>query len=152
MKQVPEPWMWSKSLVWEDMRLSRIPCEMKLFYNMEMGYYISSFIVLVLVNRRKKDFGQMAFHHLCTCVLMLFSYAFGYTRIGAVVVAIHNLSDPPLHLAKMFNYLNWKPLPDIIFAIFVVVFMVSRIFVYPLVVLRVYTDGPEKGKVCVTLA
>lgn len=144
--------MWSKSLIWENSEIPRVPCEIKFHYNMEVGYYLSSFIVLLLNNRRKKDFAQMAFHHLCTCLLLLFSYTFAYTRIGAVVMAVHNLSDPPLHLAKMFNYFNWKPLPDIIFAIFVVIFIASRIVIYPLVVLRVFTHGPETGKVRITLA
>lgn len=47
-------------------------------------------------------------HHLVTIALVLLSYSFGYLRIGAVVMLLHDASDIFGDLVKMANYLKWE--------------------------------------------
>ena len=51
------------------------PADLKLFYIVETSYYLSSF-ALLLVRPKKKDFMEMAFHHVVTAFLLLLSSLF----------------------------------------------------------------------------
>ena len=50
------------------------------------------------------DFAEMMLHHGITAILTTFSYKIGHLRCGFVIILLHNVADPPLHLAKCLNY------------------------------------------------
>ena len=106
------------------------PADLKMFYMVETSYYVSSF-VLLLVRPKKKDFVEMAFHHVVTASLLLLSYTTGYMRIGAVVMYLHNIFDPFMLFAKCTHYAGIPVLPDVSFAICAGAFAVPRLYFYP---------------------
>ncbi|EPZ36214.1 LAG1-domain-containing protein [Rozella allomycis CSF55] len=73
------------------------------YYALGTSYYL--FVTLLMFYEpRMKDRVQMFVHHAVTVLLLTFSYASGYFRIGAAVMLLHDLSDPFMELAKLFNY------------------------------------------------
>ena len=46
-------------------------------------------------------------------------------------MAIHDISDPFLESAKLFLYMNKIKIANIIFVIFVFIFVVSRLIIFP---------------------
>jgi len=109
------------------------PADLKIFYMIATSYYASSFILLA-VRPKKKDFVEMAFHHVVTASLLLLSYTTGYMRIGMVVMYLHDIFDPFMLFAKCTHYAKIPVLPDISFALCAVAFAVPRLYFYPIAI------------------
>lgn len=54
---------------------------------------------------RKKEHAEsdqyMVVHHIVTAVLCLVSWALNYTRIGSIVMFLHDISDLPLDVVRL---------------------------------------------------
>jgi hypothetical protein len=74
---------------------------------------------------------QLLGHHVCTIVLIAFSYHVNFVRIGSLVILVHDLADPFLELGKLLNYAKRQAACDAVFTIFAVDFGITRIFMYP---------------------
>ncbi|XP_076880195.1 ceramide synthase 4a isoform X2 [Brachyhypopomus gauderio] len=79
----------------------------------------------------RQDFKEQIVHHIATIVLMGFSYSANYVRIGTLVILVHDSSDFLLESAKMFNYAGWRKTCDSLFVVFSVVFLVTRLVIFP---------------------
>ena len=81
------------------------------------------------------DFKQMTAHHAVTLYLLVQSYHCQMTNIGSLILLLMDVSDPFLELAKLFNYLEKNKFSTIFFSLFCIVFIFSRVIVYPVAVL-----------------
>lgn len=97
------------------------------YYNVECGFYIS-LIITQFFDTKRKDFWQMFVHHVVTVSLLFLSWACNFHRIGALVLAIHDIADVPLEGAKLAKYCKLQRLADLIFAIFTVTWIYSRCY------------------------
>ena len=77
-----------------------------LFYLIQLAIWIDTCFSHKFVEERHKDYVMMYVHHIVTIVLVAGSYSFNYLRIGVVVLLVHDLSDVPLDLMKILNYLK----------------------------------------------
>ena len=111
-------------------------------YSVELAFWISCLFFLA-VETVRKDFIEMLVHHASTIGLIGLSYAYSYHRIGLTIMAVHDVGDIFLYSAKFFNYLGLKFLTNTLFVIFVLVFFVFRLVVFPQLI-RV-TWGPLTG-------
>ncbi|XP_075612861.1 ceramide synthase 6 isoform X3 [Balearica regulorum gibbericeps] len=84
----------------------------------------------------KKDFGIMFTHHIVTVTLITFSYVTNLTRVGTLTLCLHDAADVVLEAAKMANYCKCQKLSDLLFLTFAIVFIVSRLGIYPLWILN----------------
>eukprot|EP00622_Pseudochattonella_farcimen_P002644 FR737617.1.p1 GENE.FR737617.1~~FR737617.1.p1 ORF type:complete len:182 (+),score=27.74 FR737617.1:80-547(+) len=86
----------------------------------------------------------MQLHHVVTVALVSVSYAYGFIRVGVIVMALLDPADVPLQMAKMMKYLGearspatsdniWQFLADRFFEAFAVVFFITRLVMYPYV-------------------
>ena len=90
----------------------------------------------------------MFIHHLTTIALMAFSWTCNLTRVGTLVLGIHDCADIFLEVhnliiwlsnltllifqaAKMCKYTNYQKLCDLLFACFALTWVVTRLGVYP---------------------
>ncbi|KAF6003095.1 Ceramide synthase 6 [Cyanidiococcus yangmingshanensis] len=118
----------------------RVSSRFRLFYLSELCYYISSAIFLVTHDTKRKDFRQMIVHHVATISLILLSYIWGWMRLGLIILMLHDAADILLYTAKVVHYLGLWPWNMILFACFAVVFYVTRLFLFPRVILSVSTE------------
>ncbi|XP_038234892.1 ceramide synthase 5 isoform X3 [Dermochelys coriacea] len=82
------------------------------------------------------DFLIMFVHHLATIGLITFSYMNNMVRVGTLVLCLHDASDFLLEAAKMANYAKYQRLCDATFMLFGVVFIVTRLGIYPFWILN----------------
>jgi len=85
---------------------------------------------------KRKDFWQMFVHHLTTICLMGFSWVCNFTRIGTLILILHDCADVFLEAAKMCKYAKFDRLGDVIFAVFTVLWISTRLGVFPLYVMN----------------
>lgn len=100
------------------------------YYNIELGFYIS-LIVTQFIDTKRKDFWQMFVHHIVTVLLLVLSWACNFHRIGALVLAIHDIADVPLEGAKLAKYCKKQRLADLLFAIFTLTWIYTRCYLLP---------------------
>ena len=119
--------------------------DLRCYYLLYGARYVAGF-VNVLLEPKRKDFVEMLLHHAVTVAVVGISYLYGWNRVGCVVMLLLDPADVPLHLAKMFKYVSDaresrdKKLAqrctfcaDRVFELFALVFLVTRIAMYPYV-------------------
>ncbi|KAJ3288078.1 hypothetical protein HDU79_005126 [Rhizoclosmatium sp. JEL0117] len=72
---------------------------------------------------------------------MAASYLVGFTRIGIVILLLHDCSDPVMEIAKCFLYLGWEKVADVMFTLFAVVFLVTRNVLFPYVIYTAHENS-----------
>uniref|UniRef100_A0AAQ5X8E6 Homeobox domain-containing protein n=1 Tax=Amphiprion ocellaris TaxID=80972 RepID=A0AAQ5X8E6_AMPOC len=100
------------------------------YYVLEMSFYLS-LLLCVSVDVKRKDFKEQVIHHIATLFLIGFSYCGNYVRVGTLVMLVHDSSDFLLESAKMFHYAVWTRTCDSLFIVFALVFLVTRLVVFP---------------------
>lgn len=82
------------------------------------------------------DFREMCIHHIATNALIMLSSSFALTRAGSVIMVIHDISDVPVDLSKLANFVKWKTTTTVCFATMCLVWLATRLGFFPLVVIR----------------
>jgi hypothetical protein len=82
------------------------------------------------------DFREMAIHHGLTNVLVIGSSHFRLTRHGSMVFMIHDISDVPVDLSKLANFMKWKITTIICFVSMVITWAITRLGILPFVLYR----------------
>ena len=105
------------------------------YYMIEGGFYFSLLLTL-MKDVKRKDFLEQIVHHFTTLLLIIGSYLVNYVRIGSLVMAVHDISDVILELGKSVHYgADRYGIQDHLFTLFAITFIISRLFVYPYIVL-----------------
>ncbi|XP_013184238.1 ceramide synthase 5 isoform X3 [Amyelois transitella] len=84
---------------------------------------------------RRKDFWQMFVHHIAAIALLSFSWVCNMHRIGTLVLLSHDCADIALEAAKAAKYANYQKLCDALFAVFTVLWIITRLGIYPFYIL-----------------
>jgi len=82
------------------------------------------------------DFREMAIHHVVTNLLVIGSSHFRLSRIGSMVFMVHDISDVPVDLSKLANFLKWKTATVICFATMCVMWFIFRLCILPFVIYK----------------
>lgn len=99
-------------------------------YMISLAFYWS-LCVSQFFDVKRKDFWQMFIHHIATIVLMSLSWVCNLPRIGTLVLVTHDCADIFLEAAKMAKYSGYQKVCDVIFAIFTVLWIVTRLGIFP---------------------
>jgi len=95
-----------------------------------------SLLFTVFVDIKRKDFWEMFIHHIITITLLVFSWTCNMVRCGCLVLVIHDCADIFLEGAKMTRYLKWQRTCDTLFGLFALLWIVTRLIIYPFWILR----------------
>lgn len=141
------PWMHDSLQLWEGYPRQSKPPLLNFYYLIELGCY---FHQLLWTEVTRSDAAEMIAHHIITILLVALSFLNNFTRIGTLILFIHDTADVFLEAAKCVNYASkakgqkWlSTICDVLFAIFAIVFFVSRLVIYPGYVLRAaYIEAP----------
>ncbi|XP_051989683.1 ceramide synthase 2 [Xyrauchen texanus] len=124
------PWFWEQRECWKGYPQQPVQDVHYWYYMLELGFYWS-LLLCVSVDTKRKDFKEQIIHHFATIFLLSFSYCSNYIRVGTLVMLLHDSSDILLESGKMFNYAEWKKTCDPLFVLFAVVFLFTRLVVFP---------------------
>lgn len=124
------------------------PC-MSWYYLIQCAYNIDAMLSLLLLSFEIKlpftirwsptvrgDFREMFMHHLVTNALIIASSRYRLSRIGSMVFMVHDISDIPVDMSKLANFLKWKVGTAICFLVMVIFWVVFRLSVLPFVIYR----------------
>jgi len=132
---IKKPWFWDTKHCWYGWPKQEVTPELYWYYMVELGFYWS-LIISVLIDNKRKDFAEMIVHHIATIALMMFSWSINMVRIGTLVLCVHDAVDYWMEGAKMANYMKYGKLCDALFVIFTIVWFFTRILIFPLRILR----------------
>ncbi|KAI9341927.1 TLC domain-containing protein [Obelidium mucronatum] len=113
---------------------------MKTYYYIGFGSYLYQTLT-IMSHPKQSDFVALVLHHISTVLVMLASYAFGFTRIGVVILLLHDCSDPVMEFAKCFFYLKKQKIADNLFTLFAVIFLTTRNVLFPYVILSAHENS-----------
>jgi len=95
------------------------------------------------------DFREMFVHHIFTNLLIIGSSFYRLQYAGSMVFLVHDVSDIPVDLSKLANFLKWKTTTTICFVSMCITWLLTRLYILPFIVWRsmiyeawlVCTDG-----------
>jgi len=131
-----KPWLWESEQCWKDFPNHQLTSGLYWYYLVELGFYLSLMFSQFL-DVKRKDFMEMFIHHIATVLLLSFSYIANFIRVGSLILLIHDCADFWVEGAKLAKYLQAHRLCDVLFAIFAIVWFVTRLVMYPLKILHI---------------
>ncbi|KAL9099189.1 MAG: hypothetical protein Q9163_005277 [Psora crenata] len=80
---------------------------MKWYYLVQFSFWLQQ-IVIVNIEKRRKDYWQMLAHHVTTCILMFTSYGYHQTKVGNLIMCLMDVVDIFLAFAKILKYVHFQ--------------------------------------------
>ncbi|XP_053564329.1 ceramide synthase 5 isoform X1 [Bombina bombina] len=128
-------WFWDTRQCWYNYPYQPLTPGLYYYYIKELAFYWS-LMFSQFTDIKRKDFLIMFIHHLATVGLISFSYVNNMVRVGTLVMCLHDASDFLLEAAKLTNYAKYQRMCDAFFMFFGLVFVTTRLVVYPLWILN----------------
>ncbi|XP_078183582.1 ceramide synthase 6 isoform X6 [Callithrix jacchus] len=129
------PWLWNTRHCWYNYPYQPLTTDLHYYYILELSFYWS-LMFSQFTDIKRKDFGIMFLHHLVSIFLITFSYVNNMARVGTLVLCLHDSADALLEAAKMANYAKFQKMCDLLFLMFAMVFITTRLGIFPLWVLN----------------
>ncbi|XP_043549862.1 ceramide synthase 6 isoform X3 [Chiloscyllium plagiosum] len=129
------PWLWETRHCWYSYPYQALTSDLHYYYIMELAFYWS-LMFSQFTDIKRKDFAIMFVHHFATIALITFSYVNNMVRVGTLVMCLHDASDFLLEAAKMANYAKCQRLCDLLFVMFGLLFVSTRLGLYPMWILN----------------
>ncbi|RIA93708.1 TLC domain-containing protein [Glomus cerebriforme] len=149
MRQSPY-WYFNTKYFWIDYPHFLISPLVKNYYLIQFGFWFQQITVLLLkIEKPRKDFVEMAAHHVITCLLIGGSYLSNFTRTGNAVFVTMDFTDIWLSFAKCLKYLELPSvITDMMFVVFMITWVYTRHYLYGLIIWSTYAESclPENNK------
>lgn len=129
---VDEPWFKDTSYFWRGYPNHPLSPQLARAYCLEMASYLSGVGMLVFWETRRKDFWVMMTHHFATIILIGLSYHLNFTRVGCMILLLHDVCDVLMEAAKMCKYCGQELMSSVIFGLFMLMWMVMRLIYFPI--------------------
>ncbi|XP_058249314.1 ceramide synthase 6 isoform X2 [Hemibagrus wyckioides] len=129
------PWLWNTRECWYNYPYQALTVDLHYYYILELSFYLS-LLFSQFTDIRRKDCLLMFMHHVATVSLIMLSYVNNMARVGTLVLCLHDASDVLLEAAKMANYAKYQRLCNVLFIMFALVFISSRLGLYPVWILN----------------
>lgn len=105
------------------------------YYMIELAFYCS-LMISQFSDVKRKDFVEMFIHHIATIMLISGSYITNMTKIGAIIMLVHDVSDVFLEFAKLAKYAKLVKTTTVGFALLAISFITTRMVIFPAYVIR----------------
>nr|XP_039255915.1 ceramide synthase 4-like isoform X1 [Styela clava] len=125
-----EPWFWDHAKCWDNFPHQNLDAAIYIHFVIESGYY-ASLVISAPNDIIRKDFWEQMIHHIATLILIIFSYALNFVRIGALTMVLHDAADLLLQGAKCLAYIQKSKMADFTFLCFAITFLVTRLAIFP---------------------
>lgn len=124
----------------------------KLFYLLQAGFWAQQSLVLLLqLEKPRRDFKELVFHHVVTMALIFLSYRFHFAMIGIAVFITMDVSDIFLALSKTLNYLD-SCLTMPLFFLFIIVWVYTRHYLNLTILWSILTQFKTVGPYQINMA
>ncbi|GBL51669.1 hypothetical_protein [Candidozyma auris] len=120
----------------------RMPSLFKKYYLVSIAFWFQQIVVLN-IEKKRKDHVQMLCHHIITVALVLGSYYYYYTRIGNMILMIMDSVDIFLSSAKILKYSGWQRSCDAMFVLFLISWVALRHGLYNYLYYHAWTKARD---------
>eukprot|EP01080_Neovahlkampfia_damariscottae_P006566 gene6566-10729_t len=103
---------------------------LRIYYLVQLGYYLQLIINLLFVDEKLADFYEMLTHHVATIYLIFFSYVGLLHRVGAYILFIHDICDIFLYWAKAAHDADYFKFANFNFAMFMIALPFVRLYFF----------------------
>lgn len=118
---------------------------MKVFYLGQAAFWLQQAVVLALqLEKPRKDYYELVFHHIVTMCLIYASYTFNFTWIGITIYISMDISDWFLAVSKVLNYIDSIITPPF-FVLFIGVWIYFRHYICLKILYSVFTEFVTVG-------
>ncbi|KAF9159009.1 sphingosine N-acyltransferase lag1 [Actinomortierella ambigua] len=132
---------WNNWLVWfrpnqffANHPLTALPLVTKYYYWLQFSFWMQQMIVM-FIEAPRKDFLALMTHHIVTVLLITCSLILNVTTFGTAVFVSMDLADIALSFGKCMKYIEVRDsICDPIFAVFVILWVYSRHFLYGIII------------------
>lgn len=111
--------------------LVSINYKIRLHYLFQISFYLIQ-IFLLQFDSKAKDSLLMIIHHIITLLLLVYSYRVNLSRIGLIIMILHDINDPFLQTARLLLRLKYIKKANYVFYLFSLLFFITRILLFPL--------------------
>jgi len=143
-------WFFKTNYFWIDYPHYMLKPLVKSYYLIQFAFWLQQIIVLILqLEKPRKDFLEMVAHHIITCLLIGGSYLFNFTRAGNAVFVTMDFSDIFLSTAKSMKYLAFPGfITDMMFVFFMITWVYTRHYLYGWIIYSTWAEPclPENNK------
>ncbi|PHH82506.1 hypothetical protein CDD82_5760 [Ophiocordyceps australis] len=108
----------------------------------QLAFWLAQILVMHIEERRK-DYGQMVAHHVITIALVGGAYAYHLYPVGNLILVLMDISDFFLPLAKCLRYTGKQALCDVVFCFFLVSWILTRHVMFLRVCWSLWVDAPR---------
>lgn len=124
MKYHSNLWLFSTENMYKSYPDIELGYYFKLFYLVQAAFWLQQACILVLqLEKPRKDYHELIFHHIVTLLLIWLSYVFHFQQMGLAIYITMDISDFFLSLSKVLNYLE-----SILVTPFFLIFIVSWVY------------------------
>ena len=107
MKYSSNLWLFNTENMYKSYPDTQLNFYFKLFYLVQAAFWVQQACILVLqLEKPRKDYQELIFHHIVTLLLIWLSYVFHFQQMGLSVYITMDISDFFLSLSKVLNYLE----------------------------------------------
>jgi hypothetical protein len=115
----------------------RIDVDVYLFYMFQMAFYMHSIHAHAFgAETKRDDFVEMLLHHVVTLGLLYSSFSMRFVAAGTLIVVVHDAADVLFECAKLCIYNHKEARANVVFAVWVVVWVLTRLIYFPMFVVR----------------
>ncbi|RYP73784.1 hypothetical protein DL770_007710 [Monosporascus sp. CRB-9-2] len=118
---------------------------MKGYILAQWAYWVQQ-VISVNIEARRKDYWEMIVHHAITISLIAACYAYHQTQVGHLILVLMDVIELIFPLAKCLKYLGFTTLCDVVFGVFLFVWVWTRHVFYLMTCWSVYYDSPRTLK------
>ncbi|UKZ51142.1 hypothetical protein TrVGV298_004898 [Trichoderma virens] len=133
------PYYLNMTELWSNWPSREISGTMKFYFLTQLAFWLQQMLV-VHIEKQRKDYWLTIVHHLVTIGLVAASYSYHFTRVGNLTLIIMDVVDVIFPLAKCAKYLGYRRLCDGLFGGFVVIWLATRHVFFLMVIYSVYCD------------
>ncbi|KAH8435077.1 Sphingosine N-acyltransferase lag1 [Aspergillus melleus] len=128
--------------MWTDWPTRELPAINKTYMLCQWAFWLQQ-VLVIHIERRRKDHWQMLAHHTVAIVLISTSYAWHLTRVANLILVLMDVVDILFSLAKCLKYLGLLTLCDIMFGVFMVSWFMARHVLYLITMWSIYAHMAE---------
>lgn len=113
MKHSPV-WYFNTAGMYEGFPHKTHTADLKFYYLFQAAFWLQQVLVMILgVEKRRKDFRELVCHHIVTIALIGLSYRFHFAYMGIAVYLTHDISDFFLAVRSLplYPYISGAPNP-----------------------------------------
>ena len=78
----------------------------------------------------------MGLHHAITGILIGLCLLCDFTRMGSVILLLHDVNDVIMEMAKICSYTSRHSIANCLFVVFIACWFALRLVVFPAIILR----------------